>query len=88
MFSSVVEQCVYIASVVGSNPSTSTMNNKREYKLMLTDMEAAYLNASVVDFFHKMRAAVESETVVLFQDDRYRVAKDLWIEVERHIPVI
>ena len=55
---------------------------------MLTEMEAAYLNASVVDFFHKMRAAVESETVVLFQDDRYRVAKDLWIEVEKRMPVI
>jgi hypothetical protein len=73
---------------VGSSPTASTMNNKKEYKLMLTEMEAAYLNASVVDFFHKMRAAVESETVVLFQDDRYRVAKDLWIEVEKRMPVI
>lgn len=64
------------------------MNNEiKEYKFLLTDMEAAYLNAAVVDFFHKMKVAAEQEVVVLFMDDRYRTAKDLWVKIEKEIPV-
>ncbi len=74
--------------VGGSNPSMSTMTEElKEYRFMLTDMEAGYLNAAVVDFFHKMRVAAEETTVVLFTDDRYKVAKDLWSKVEKEIPV-
>ena len=66
----------------------STMEEETKiYTFELTDMEAAYLNAAVVDFFHKMRNAAEQEVVVLFMDDRYRVAKDLWGKVEYQIPV-
>ena len=57
------------------------------YRFELTDREAEYLNAAVVDFFHKMRSAAEETTVVLFTDDRYKVAKDLWSKVEKEIPV-
>lgn len=60
---------------------------ERTYTFTLTDMEAAYLNAAVVDFFHKMKTAAEKEVVVLFMDDRYRVAKDLWTKVEHEIPI-
>jgi len=36
------------------------MNNiEKEYTFLLTEMEAAYLNAAVVDFFHKMKNAAE-----------------------------
>ncbi len=59
----------------------------KEYKFLLTEMEAAYLNAAVVDFFHKMKNAAEQEVVVLFMDDRYRIAKDLWVKVENQIPI-
>jgi hypothetical protein len=34
-----------------------------------------------------MKNAAEQEVVVLFMDDRYRVAKDLWVKVEKQIPV-
>lgn len=60
---------------------------EKTYTFSLTEMEAAYLNASVVDFFHKMKVAAEQETVVLFIDDRYRVAKKLWQKVEKQIPI-
>jgi hypothetical protein len=59
----------------------------KRYTFELTDMEAAYLNAAVVDFFHKMRNAAEQEVVVLFMDDRYKIAKDLWKKVESEIPI-
>jgi len=69
----------------------STMEKEFEilkvYKFQLTDREAEYLNAAVVDFFHKMRSAAEETSVVLFTDDRYRIAKDLWKKVEEQIPV-
>ena len=65
------------------------MNNiEKEYTFLFTEMEAAYLNAAVVDFFHKMKNAAEEKTVVLFTDDRYRVAKDLWMKVEKQIPIL
>lgn len=54
----------------------------KEYTFYLTDLEAGYLNAAVVDFFHKMRVAAEEKSVVLFTDDRYNVAKNLWKKVE------
>lgn len=57
------------------------------YKFKLTDIEAAYLNAAVVDFFHKMRAAVESSAPVIVSDDRYKAAKSLWNKVEKEIPI-
>lgn len=66
--------------------STSNSEEKK-YTFMLTDIEAGYLNAAVVDFFHKMRVAAEDTTVVLFTDDRYRIAKDLWAKIEKEIPV-
>jgi len=59
----------------------------KSYTFNLTDREAEYLNAAVVDFFHKMRSAAEETSVVLFTDDRYRIAKDLWQKVEKQIPV-
>ena len=66
------------------------MNNKEEkqYIFNLTEMEAAFLNAAVVDFFHKMKTAAEEKTVVLFTDDRYLVAKNLWNKVEKEIPIL
>jgi hypothetical protein len=63
------------------------MSEQKEYIFNLTEMEACYLNAAVVDFFHKMKNAAEQEVVVLFMDDRYRIAKDLWTKVEKQIPV-
>lgn len=63
------------------------MNEEKEYILNLTEMEAAYLNAAVVDFFHKMKNAAEQDVVVLFMDDRYKIAKDLWIKIEAKIPI-
>jgi hypothetical protein len=63
------------------------MSEEKEYTFKLTEMEAFYLNAAVVDFFHKMKDAAENEVVVLFMDDRYRVAKDLWVKVEKKIPL-
>jgi len=59
-----------------------------EYRFDLTAIEAAYLNAAVVDFFHKMRVASEQDSVVLFDDDRYRIAKNLWKKIEEEIPII
>lgn len=63
-------------------------NTEKEYTFSFTEMEAAFLNAAVVDFFHKMKTAAEEKTVVLFKDDRYRVAKDLWMKVEKQIPIL
>jgi len=84
-----LERLVYTEGVGGSNPSTSTMDNtEKEYTFLLTEMEAAYLNAAVVDFFHKMKSAAEEKTVVLFTDDRYRIAKDLWMKIEKQIPIL
>lgn len=69
----------------------STMEKEVEklkvYTFELTEMEAGYLNAAVVDFFHKMRVAAEDTTVVLFTDDRYRIAKNLWKKIEKEIPI-
>jgi hypothetical protein len=39
-------------------------------------------------FFHKMKSAAEEKTVVLFRDDRYRIAKDLWMKIEKQIPLL
>lgn len=63
------------------------MSEQKEYTFLFTEMEAAYLNAAVVDFFHKMKNAAEKDVVVLFMDERYKVAKDLWIKVEKQIPI-
>jgi hypothetical protein len=63
-------------------------NIEKEYIFHLTEMEAAYLNAAVVDFFHKMKSAAEEKSVVLFTDDRYLVAKSLWNKIEKKIPII
>ena len=41
-----------------------------------------------LDFFHKMKTAAEDKTVVLFTDDRYLVAKNLWTKVEKQIPIL
>jgi hypothetical protein len=68
------------------------MNNTEQeqtlYTVELTEMEAYYLNSAVVEFFHKTRAAVESETVVAYLDERYNTAKSLWAKIEKIIPVI
>jgi len=63
-------------------------NTQKEYIFHLTEIEAAYLNAAVVDFIHKMKSAAEEKTVVLFRDDRYRIAKDLWMKIEKQIPLL
>jgi len=63
------------------------MSKEKKYTFKLTDMEAAYLNAAVVDFFHKMKNAAEQDVVVLFMDDRYKIAKDLWVKIEAQIPI-
>ena len=41
----------------------------------------------MIDFFHKMKVAAEQQTVVLFIDDRYRIAKKLWQKIEKQIPI-
>lgn len=66
----------------------SSEQEETVYSVSLTEMEAYYLNAAVVEFFHKMRAAVESETVVPYLDDRYNTAKSLWNKIEKIIPII
>lgn len=66
----------------------SSEQEETVYTVSLTEMEAYYLNAAVVEFFHKMRAAVESETVVPYLDDRYNTAKSLWNKIEKIIPII
>ena len=58
------------------------------YTIQLTEMEAYYLNSAVVEFFHKTRAAVQSETVVPYLDERYNTAKSLWAKIEKIIPII
>jgi hypothetical protein len=63
-------------------------NIEKDYNFKLTEMEAAFLNAAVVDFFHKMKTAAEEKSVVLFTDDRYLVAKSLWNKIEKEIPII
>jgi hypothetical protein len=63
-------------------------NIEKDYNFKLTEMEAAFLNAAVVDFFHKMKTAAEEKSVVLFTDDRYLVAKNLWNKIEKEIPII
>jgi len=59
-----------------------------EYTVSLTKMEAYYLNAAVVEFFHKMRSAVEIEAVVPYLDERYRTSKILWDKIEKIIPIM
>jgi len=67
-----------------------TTNDQEEiiFTISLTQMEAYYLNASVVEFFHKMRAAVEAGTAVPYLDERYNTAKSLWDKVEKIIPIV
>ena len=59
----------------------------KTYVFELTDLEAGFLNAAVVDFFHKMRQAAEEKTFVLFDDDRYLVAKSLWDKIEKETKI-
>jgi hypothetical protein len=68
------------------------MNEENSQELLnivlhLTQMEAHYLNAAVVEFFHKMKSSVESETLVPNMDKRYNVSKSLWAKVEKMIPL-
>jgi len=51
-------------------------------------MEACYLNAAIVEFFHKMRHACESDTPVPHNDERYIVSKKLWNKIEKSIPIM
>ena len=61
---------------------------EQEYTINLNYMEACYLNAAVVEFFHSMRNACEADTPVPHNDDRYILAKSLWSKVEKIIPVM
>lgn len=63
-------------------------NGEQEFTLSLTHMEACYLNAAVVDFFHKMKIASEKETPVPHMDERYNDAKNLWKKIEQSINII
>lgn len=62
-------------------------DGEQEFNFKLSYLEAAYLNAAVVDFFHKMRAAAGSGGLMLVTDENYQIAKCLWDKVEEQIPV-
>lgn len=62
-------------------------DGNKEFVFTLSYYEAAYLNAAVVDFFHKMRAAVELDSPVIVSDERYIIAKSLWDKIELEIPI-
>lgn len=51
-------------------------------------MESCYLNAAVVEFFHKMRTACEADSPTPHLDDRYAEARSLWDKVEKQIPIM
>jgi hypothetical protein len=61
---------------------------ENEFVFNLTYMEACYLNAAIVEFFHKMRHACESDTPVPHNDERYIVSKKLWNKIEKSIPIM
>jgi hypothetical protein len=66
------------------------MNNyegEQDFTFNLTYMEACYLNAAVVDFFHKMKVTSEKETPVPHMDERYNDAKNLWKKIEQVINI-
>ena len=64
-----------------------TFEGLRKFEFNLTYFEAAYLNAAVVDFFHKMKSAAEKDTPVIVSDDRYKNSISLWNKVEKEIPI-
>ena len=64
-----------------------TFEGEKEFTFLLSYLEAAYLNAAVVDFFHKMRAAAGSTGLMLIADNDYQIAKSLWDKIEKEIPV-
>lgn len=51
-------------------------------ELDLTDLEAGFLTAAVVDFFHKMRASEDDALITWVEDGDYQAAKSLWAKVE------
>lgn len=65
-----------------------SFEGKKEFVFNLSYMESCYLNAAVVDFFHKMRAACEVDNPVPHSDKRYTDAKNLWKKVEEQIPIM
>jgi hypothetical protein len=65
-----------------------SFEGEKEFTFKLSHMESCYLNAAVVEFFHKMRAACELENPVPHSDDRYTDAKNLWKKVEDQIPIM
>lgn len=56
-----------------------------EYTFLLTRKEALYLNAAVIDFFHKIKSAKETETLLPTFDEDYRTIKTLWNKVEEKV---
>lgn len=61
---------------------------EQEFTFQLNYLEACYLNAAIVEFFHKMRSAVELENPTPIYDDRYNVSKSLWDKIEQQIPIM
>jgi len=61
---------------------------KKQFTFELSYMEACYLNAAVVDFFHKMRSACETDSPVPHADERYLDARNVWDKVEKQIPIM
>jgi hypothetical protein len=57
-------------------------------KLNLTDKEAGYLLASVIDFYHKMQDAESNDWgLVLDYSNKLGVAKSLWKKVDERINI-
>lgn len=61
---------------------------EKDFHFSLNYMESCYLNAAIVDFFHKMRSACESESPVPHMDERYANASSLWEKIENKIPIM
>jgi hypothetical protein len=55
--------------------------------LELTEKEAGYLNAAVVDFFHKMRNSEDDALITWVEPESYFAAKSLWAKVEEQTKV-
>ena len=66
----------------------NSFEGEKEFTFKLSYMESCYLNAAVVDFFHKMRASCEADNPVPHLDNRYGDAKSLWEKVEKEIPLM
>lgn len=49
--------------------------------LRLTKQELDYLTAAACDFFHKMRAGLETG---LMPTERFYIARDMWFKLEEH----